>query len=197
MIPFRITFEGTGAGLLMHSSVMADPLDPKAKALKRLTKKLNKTDEDHREMQQVEMSGGMYHDPDIGPYIPSDNIWRCLYDAGKRRKLGVKIKEGLLIDAGDDGRGVNPLSYTGPRDKPSLIADANFRFTVSCKIGVQRVMRTRPLFRNWRVDAEGVLDPNVLDLAELEQVAEMAGLYVGLGDWRPRYGRFVSTVTAI
>jgi hypothetical protein len=35
----------------------------------------------------------------------------------------------------------------------------------------------------------------VIDLAELVSIAETAGHLIGLGDWRPRFGRFTATVT--
>jgi hypothetical protein len=184
MIKFRITIEGT-APLIMHNSRLANPLDPAAKALKRATGKRNKTDDDHEEVARLEHAGGLYLDPDVGPYLPGDNIFRGLWDAAKKHKLGVKVKEGLLISTD-----VNPLAYAGPRDVGSLWGDENFRIVASVKVGTSRVMRCRPIFRNWSTEAEGILDPNVIDFAELEQIAATGGQLIGLGDWRPRYGRY-------
>lgn len=186
---FTITITGT-APLLMHNSRLANPLDPAAKALKRVTSKRNKTDDDHEECARLEHAGGLYIDPDAGPYIPADNIWRALYDAAKKSKRGPKIKEGLFI-----ATDVNPLAYRGPRDVDSLWKDESFRHLASAKVTTQRVMRCRPIFREWATDARGVIDPNVLDLAEVVQIAETAGNLVGLGDWRPRYGRFRAEVS--
>lgn len=185
---FRITIEGTDA-LLMHWSRLANPLDPAAKAVKKLTGKRNKTDDDYAELAHVEWVGGMYHDPDVGPYVPGDNIWRSLYDAAKKQKKGPRIKEGVFV-----ATAINPLAYTGPRDLDGLWADENFRHFASAKVGTSRVPRCRPRFRQWKTAADGVLDANVLDLAELQQIAETAGAMIGLGDWRPRFGRFIATV---
>ena len=55
-------------------------------------------------------------------------------------------------------------------------------------------MRCRPIFREWVTDAKGMLDPNILDFEELVQIADTAGNLIGLGDWRPRYGRFEAAV---
>lgn len=187
---FTITVTGT-APLLMHSARLANPLDPAAKALKRVTGKRNKTDDDHEELARLEHAGSLYIDPDIGPFIPVDNMWRALYDGAKKTKRGPKIKEGVVITS--DG----PLAYRGPRDVEGLWADENFRFLVSAKVGMQRVMRCRPIFREWRTEFVGMFDPNVIDLVELEQIAETAGQLVGLLDWRPRYGRFTSVVKGV
>jgi hypothetical protein len=186
---FRITFEGTGA-LLMHNARMSNPLDPAARAHKKVSGKRQKTEDDHKEMAHLEFIGSLYHDPDAGPYIPGDNVWRCLYDAAKKSKRGPKVKEGLLIVTD-----VNPLGgFGGPRDAEGLWADENFRHFASAKVGQVRVTRCRPVFRSWRVEADGIIDTNVLDFAELEQIAEVAGSLVGLGDWRPRFGRFTALV---
>lgn len=189
---FRITFESTGA-LLMHNSRLSNPLDPAAKALKKVSGKRNKTDDDHAEMAHLEFIGSLYHDPDAGPYIPSDNIWRCLYDGAKKSKRGPKLKEGVLITTE-----INPLGgYGRVRDAEGLWGDENFRHFASAKVGQVRVTRCRPIFRQWRVAADGIIDTNVLDFSELEQIAEVAGSLIGLGDWRPKFGRFTATVEKI
>lgn len=188
---FRITFESTGA-LLMHNARLSNPLDPAAKAVKKVSGKRNKTDDDHAEMAHLEFIGSLYYDPDAGPHIPADNIWRCLYDAAKKSKRGPRVKEGVLVTTD-----VNPLGYHGPREPEKLWADENFRFFASAKVGQVRVTRCRPIFRNWKVQADGILDTNVLDFTELEQVAETAGLLIGLGDWRPKFGRFTASVSKI
>lgn len=191
MTNFRITITGTET-LLMHNSRLADPLDPATKALKKATSKRTKTDDDHEEIARLEHAGSMYLDPDSGPYLPSDNIWRSLYDGAKKHKLGVKMKEGVIITTA-----VNPLSYKGPRDRDGLWNDLNFRHSASVKVGMSRTMRCRPMFRQWKTEADGILDPNVLDFEELRQIAGTAGAIVGLGDWRPRYGRYIATVETI
>lgn len=191
MIKFRITMEGT-APLLMHNSRLSDPLNPATKALKKVTSKRSKTDDDHEEIARLEHAGSLYLDPDVGPFIPADNIWRALFDGAKKHKKGQRIKEGIVLTTD-----VNPLAYSGPRDVNGLWGDENFRLMASVKVGMARTMRCRPIFREWRTDAEGILDPNVLDLAELVQIAETAGNVIGLGDWRPRYGRFVAEVSKV
>lgn len=188
---FRITLTGSDA-LLMHNSRLSNPLDPAAKAVKKLTSKRLKTDDDYEELAHVEWTGGLYFDPAIGPYIPADNIWRALYDGARKHKKGPRVKEGVFISTT-----VNPLAYPGPRTLDKLWADENFRHFASAKVGQQRVTRCRPQFREWRTEADGVLDDSVLDLAELQQIAEVAGSLIGLGDWRPRFGRFSVTVQKV
>ena len=64
---FRITITGT-AELLMHNARLANPLDSAAKAMKAISSKRVKTDEDHAEMARLEHFGSLYYDSEIGPY---------------------------------------------------------------------------------------------------------------------------------
>lgn len=185
---FRLRLTGT-TPLLMHSSRLANPLDPAARELKRLNGKRQKTEEDYAAISRAEFLGGLYYDSVVGPYIPDDNLWRALYDAAKKTKRGVKVKEGLFISSP-----VNPLGFSGPRDAEKLWADENFRHFASAKVGQVRVTRCRPQFRDWTVEADGILDTAILELDELKQITETAGQLVGLGDWRPRFGRFTAEV---
>lgn len=188
MKKFTITIQGT-APMLMHSARLSNPLDPIAKAMKKVSSKRSKTDDDHLEMARLEHAGGLYFDDEIGPYVPGDNIWRCIQDAAKKRKLGQQIKSGLIVTTD-----VNPLAYSGPRTVDGLWEDENFRHQASVKVQTSRVIRTRPIFREWATEAECIYDPAQLDMADIEAIVEIAGTIIGLGDWRPRFGRFEATI---
>jgi hypothetical protein len=185
---FRITLTGT-AELLMHNARLSNPLDPAAKAMKTVTSKRKKTDDDHEELARLEHFGSLYYDPEIGPYIPGQNVERALVDAGKVTKSGIKVTRGVFISTN-----INPLAYAGPRDPDGLWEDENFRHIASVKVQQSRVMRCRPMFRTWRTAAEGTLDTAVLSLEELRSIADTAGAMIGIGDYRPRYGRFTAEV---
>lgn len=189
---FRITMTGT-AGLIMNNSRTSNPLDPAAKALKALTGKRNKTDADHEEIFRVGHLGSLYHDSDVGPQLPGDNIWKSLLEGAMKHRMSPKIKEGVVIMTD-----TNPLSYKGPRDVEGIWADEGFRFYASRVTGSGarrvRVPFCRPIFRDWKVSADGTLDDNIIDLAELQLIAETAGQRVGVCDWRPRFGRFTAVV---
>lgn len=192
MTAFRITLKSAGRPLLMHNGRLADPLDPATKALKSATKKpaSTRTDDDLLEIAHLEWIGGMYFDPEVGPYIPGENIERLLLDAARMTKQGKNIERGVYVDTL-----VNRLAYKGPRDLDGLWADANFRLTCSAKNPGQkaRIMRCRPRFPGpWEVSTEGGFDPAILDFDVLAEIADTAGRMIGLGDWRPRFGRFTA-----
>lgn len=174
--------------LIMHNARLSDPLDPFTKRLAEITGKRKKTDDDHREMALREWAGGIYFDPEMGPYLPGANIERMLLDAARMSRDGKSIERGLFIP--EDW----PLQYDGPRDVSTLMNDENYRFRASIKVGQQRVMRCRPMFRQWACRAEGHFDEEQISPDKLPLLATRGGRLVGIGDWRPRYGRFDATV---
>lgn len=191
MIKFRLRCVGT-APLLMHSARLSDPLDPAAKALKKVTGKRTKTDDDHQEIARLEHIGSLYLDPDVGPYLPAQNLERCLVDAARTSKQGVKVQRGVFISTD-----TNPLAYKGPRDAEGLWNDVAFRHRASVKVGTARTMRCRPIFHQWTVEADGVMDPAIIDPADLQGIVETAGMIIGVGDWRPRFGRFEGSLEVL
>lgn len=188
---FRLTLTGT-RDLLMHSSRLADPRDPATKELKGITGKLKKTDDDYEQLARLEHAAGMYHDADLGPYIPGMNIERCIYDSAKMSSQGPRVLQGLVITSP-----VNPLVYRGPRDIEGLWVDENFRYYKSVVIKKNRVMRCRPLFREWKLEALGELDTELMSFDTLSKIVVRAGARVGLGDYRPRFGRFSAKTDAL
>ena len=185
---FSITIDGT-APFIMHNSRLADKLDPITRAKAVVSAKRKKTDEDDLELSRLEWLGGLYFDATVGPYIPADNILKSLTEAARKSKRGKLVEQGLFITTD-----INPIAYNGPRTTEALWADQNFVFRKTVKQQQARITRTRPIFQQWAAEAEGVYDPAVLDLRDITEFAETAGAYIGLGDWRPRYGRFIAEV---
>ena len=171
---------------LMHNGQLADPLNKFAKALKVVTSKRKKTDDDHEEMARLEFLGSLYVTGDGKPCWPGECIETMFKQAARMSKLGKQVERGLWCD------GDWPLDYKGPKDADSLWADERFRFTCGVKNpgSGSRVMRTRPIFRDWGLSFVVQFDPECLNESQVREFAETAGKYVGLSDFRPRYGRF-------
>ncbi|WP_170837263.1 hypothetical protein [Actinopolyspora xinjiangensis] len=131
----------------------------------------------------------MYYDSEYGLYLPGQNLERCLRDSATITKDDEEIERGVFIDTE-----LNLLEYDGPRDMHALWQDKDFVHRQPSKVGMNRVMRVRPVSRRWSFFAEGLYDPNVVNLGELARIADTAGRLIGLGDWPPRYGRFIGTV---
>lgn len=176
--------------LLMHSDKLADPLNPLTKEHKALTKKSskNKTDDDHELIAKSEWKAGLYWDEGLGPYMPGVNIEGALIAGGKLRRLGANLKR--AVEVMDDRY---KLEYTGPRDIVGLW-DAGYYDARSVKVTTSRIIRYRPLFRQWAVTCEIAFDETAIDRAEVVRCLEDAGAYCGLGDYRPKFGRFTVEV---
>ncbi len=53
-----------------------------------------------------------------------------------------------------------------------------------------RVMRTRPRFDNWEVKFQLQLFPSEINPSDIQQALESAAMLIGMGDYRPKFGRF-------
>jgi hypothetical protein len=183
-----ITCVGT-APLLMHSGRLIDPLDTVSKKIKEVSGKRTKTDTDHADMAQLEWLGGLYYLAGTGPFVPAVNLQKCLVEAARLKRAGKKVERGVFIETF-----VIPLQYDGPREPDELYKDKRFVHRAPVKVPTGRIMRTRPQFPEWSLEAFGQFDPAVLNMDDLRQAADQAGAMIGLGDFRPAHGRFTCTV---
>jgi hypothetical protein len=58
------------------------------------------------------------------------------------------------------------------------------------KVGMAKIMRYRPIFRNWSLSATVMVNEDVVNINEVKKAMVDAGALIGLGDYRPRFGRF-------
>lgn len=172
--------------LLMHNARLADPLDEHAKALKKVSSIRKKTDEHHEQMAEIEFLGGLYHSESTGYYLPGEMIEACLVNGAKAKKLGTTFRKAMQII----GEELPLLGHGGDSDPHKLCQNPNFRLRKSVVVGQVRVMRTRPIFKNWAVEVELVFDEELLDREDILDAAKYAGQFVSVGTWRPRYGKF-------
>ena len=172
--------------MMMHSDRMCNPLDELTKELKAVTSKRKKTDADYEEMSRIEFKAGLYFDDTLGPYLPAQNIEATLINAGKLSKQGSTVKRALMVMEDKI-----PVEYKGPRTIETMYADrASFVDVRSVVVQRARLMRTRPIFRDWAVSFSVAYDEGSFNEDVVRQIVETAGKFVGFGDYRPRYGRF-------
>lgn len=169
--------------LIMHNGLLADREYEWTKKLAAVTGKRKKTDEDHAEVGRLEWWGGLYHDPELGPYLPGDNVRRALLDAARLSKEGKNIERGVLRLTRK-----NRLDYDGPRTPEKMWADPRFRHRAIVKVGTSKVARVRPRFLGWSASVTIDYDSSVIDQRDLLRIAETAGKFIGIGDGRPFYG---------
>ncbi len=55
-----------------------------------------------------------------------------------------------------------------------------------------RILRARPLFKEWELEFTlSVINEKDFDVHTIKEILDNGGQYVGIGDYRPKYGRFV------
>ena len=171
------------APLLMHAGRLADPLDPFAKALARLTSKRLKTPADFEEIARIEWMGGLWlHEG--APCVPAEALESALVKAGKTRRAGTLLRAAVTVTES------MRLEHDGPVELATLWDDEAYRHRCGVRIGGKTTIRTRPRFDRWAATATLMFEPSIVDASTLIDVARYAGDLVGLGDWRPRFGRF-------
>jgi hypothetical protein len=170
---------------ILHNGQMADPLNRYAKALKEITPKQKKTDPDHEAMARIEWEAGLYLDSDLRVSWPGENIQQMLVAAARKTKAGKDAMAGLFV------AGMSPIQYDGPTGVEELWEDERFRLRVPVRVKQARVMRTRPIFRDWGIEFAVNYLPEVIKPAEIKSWVQTAGVVIGLSDWRPQYGKFV------
>lgn len=180
-LAFRIVGE---APLLMHNERLASPISAESQRLKALTGKRSKTDDDYRQIARAEFDGGLYID-ERGPFIPDHWITAMMRDSGKLRKQGKAVTQGVLCT--DDGF---PLDIRLKRASADRLWDEGFYDQRMVGNQKARVLRTRPRFDTWAVSCVVTYDASIFNERDLREILEVAGQKVGLGDYRPRFGRF-------
>lgn len=172
--------------LLMHNGHLADPLNPIAKEIKKVTGKRNKTDEDHYEIARLEVLGGLYLDENSEPCIPARVLWGVICGKGgaaRRMKSGTAAKAGISIS------GNFPLEYDGPRDPAEIVKCPELQHRELVTVQRSRVARTWPFFKEWAAVIEVSYNTDYVNDEEIRQWLNIAGT-VGIGDYRPSYGTF-------
>lgn len=183
---YEVTIRGA-APLIMHNGQSADPLSEYAQALKTISSKRNKVESDYRRMAELEWEAALYLDPDDGRRIvlAGHTLESCIIDGSKRSKKGPTAKASVYVEG--DGEFLvagHRVSVDEIKGKPE------YRLSTGVRVAKARIIRTRPLFRDWSARFRVTLMSALADKADVERWIRDAGLYVGIGDWRPRYGRF-------
>ncbi len=182
----KVRLEGD-APLLMHSGRLADPLDQCAIDLAEVSSKRKKTKADHERMSELEWLGGIYYDDKERPIIPAELLEACIRDGAKKVRKGKDATAGVIVE--EDAL----LVYDGPKTVSKLVGDKRFVDRRGVRIKQVRVMRTRPRFDQWSAEATVLYNDEVVSERDLERWIADAGRLVGLGDYRPRFGRFTAT----
>lgn len=191
MKTIKLKFTGVRP-LLMHNGRLADPTDEIVKAMKLITDKGSKkmTESDHENRNALEYKGSLYWDEKLGPYIPNDNIERCIQLGAQKSRQGKDVAAVVFCT-----QEKMKLEYDGPRSIERLYADPRFILRKGVSVKKNRVIRVRPMFpTGWTLTCELEFDETMVNGKDIIKHAINAGSFIGIGDWRPKFGRFICEV---
>lgn len=179
------------SALLLHSDRLSNPLDSMTKAHKLLTSKRKKTDQDQIDIARSEFLSSLYPAPEsMGICVPSAMVRAVLVGGAKKVKMGTEVKTGTMIV--EDWV---KLSYKGPSTPEELWNNPDYVDVRGVKVSTSRIMRYRPKFPVWSLNVSILFDDLVLTGEQIKNCMEIAGKYVGMGDYRPEksgtFGRFI------
>lgn len=191
MKTLQITLKGI-TPLLMHSCEGVNPLHPITKELKKYSGKRTKTEEDLEMISDLEWEQGLYYDETVGIYIPSECVEASFINGAKSFRKGADVQKYCnVVDI------FIPLNYGCSKTKEQLKSDISFRDVRAVNIKKSKVIRTRPRFNNWQITFNYRYDENKIDLDTIQQAIEYAGKYVGICDYRPKYGKFSALIQEV
>jgi hypothetical protein len=174
-----------GDTLIMHNGQTADPLNKFAKAMKEISGKRKKTDADHQALADIEFRAGLYVDQQGRVILPGRVYEAALAIGARQSKEGKLALSGLFVD--NDA----VLEYDGgPLTVDQLVASESHRLSVAVRVSTSKVIRTRPIFRAWKATFVLSVDSTVANEASVRRWVQDTGSRVGVGDWRPRHGRY-------
>jgi hypothetical protein len=171
--------------LMLHNGQLADPTHAMTRAIKELTRQKNKTDAVHMEIKKLEWLGCLYTDADGRIVVTEDMLLGTGLAGAKSMKKGVQFKAAVL-----GTEPTYPLLYDGPAEPLALFETGKFIDYRGVVVQRARTMRARPRFDKWSVEVGLMIDDSAINVNEVLASYEYAGRLVGLGDFRPRFGRF-------
>lgn len=179
--------------LLMNNPQTVDRFNPYTQAMARINaKKTRRTDDDYREMADIEVRAKTYFDSDIGIYVPSTWLTSaiCKHSFAQAKIAKDAIRGGVFTTENKIA-----LSYRDEGKVASLddiVGNHDFRIKLTLKQGQVRVVKSAPIFHNWSFDTALEFDDKIIDPDTLRRVIEHAAKYGGFGDFRPTFGRAIA-----
>ncbi len=173
MKQLNITIKGISP-LLQHRFPLEDHGENQNKAKKKIY------------VAEEEAKKALYTDSDTGKIVhPSEHIYGALIKAAVYFKFEGKktykdiIKAGIVLEP--EYIPLNKENWDEIDCRPVVIQRA-------------RVARWRPRFNDWKLTFNiNILDDENLQISLLKDILDRAGKYHGIGDNRPRFGRFIVT----
>jgi len=196
---FELTVEGTRP-IILSNPCTVDPLGPHAAAIKYYTGlKKNRNEHALRRLNWLfsgywlnegeffygaELDGDSRFEGFSDPFLPAQNLQRCIRDGATAWKLGKDTKRAIVVE------GDAPIQYDGPRDALQMYQDSRY---MSVSPTGRGTMAVRVRIPQWSASYSMLVNDEIIDPMTLAKILDRAGIAEGLGTWRPMHGRFQVT----
>lgn len=135
-------------------------------------------------MARLEFYGGLYYSENSGVILPTKVLEATIHYGARKFKEGPLTKSGVAV------MNHAKLLFEGPQTVDEMWEDGRFTSQEMVVVQRARILRTRPMFKNWAAEIEVSYEDTVCDKAQVHKWLVKAGQVVGMCDYRPRYGRF-------
>jgi hypothetical protein len=183
LTPFACRLVGI-APMLQHNEILVDAMNPLVRVHKQLTTKRRKTEADLEAIKKSEWTLGMYREDDR-PCVPVDWLLATIKEGARKNKLGKQAQSGIFPVCASF-----PLEYDGPKDLEGMWQSERFLDYRGIRNQAAKVMRARPRFDRWSVSVRLDVSEPVISCEDVITALKIAGATIGIGDYRPRFGRF-------
>jgi hypothetical protein len=193
---FELTVEGTRP-IILSNPCTIDTLGPHAAAIKYYTGlKKNRNEHALRRLHWLfsgywGTEGEFVYGPDLDgdsrfdgfsdPYLPAQNLQRCIRDGATAWKLGKDTKRAIVVE--NDAE----LIYDGPKNANAMYIDSRYASIAPTGRGT---MAVRVRIPHWSANYKLLVNDEIIDPMTLAKILDRAGIAEGLGTWRPMHGRF-------
>lgn len=180
--------------MLHNNGMMADRLYPwkiKLAAIEK-TKASKRTDAQWAEYEQLQWLGKLYWSESRKCIaMPVDNLHACLVAGARKAKQGKNFEAAVFFD--DEHAAAEVKHALSGKTQSEMYADRDYVFRKPVVIGLAKVISIRPMIpTGWTISTTITYDDSVIANAEtVVEAMVQAGSLCGLGDWRPRFGRFI------
>lgn len=182
--------------LLQNNPQTVDRFNPYTRTMAKINaKKTRRTDEDYRDLQNLEVRAKIFWDDDIGIYVPSSWLMAAIASTSfKKAKVSKADVRGSVFATEDR----IPLKYRDQakvKTPDDIVGNPDFRINLTLKQGQVRVVKAAPIFHQWSFKTALEFDDNLIDAESLQDIIKHAAMYGGFGDFRPTFGRATAEVS--
>lgn len=182
--------------LLQNNPQTVDRFNPYARRMAAINaKKTRRTDDDYRELQDIEVRAKIYFDEEVGIYIPATWVLAAIANNGYRvAKISRDDVRGALFTTEDKIK----LHYDAldkVKTPEDIVGNPYFRINLTLPQGKGvRVIKAAPIFHKWHFATLVEFDDKIIDPDSLTRICEHMARYGGFGDFRPTFGRAIAEV---